>query len=243
MMRWRGELAAIALVGCNPMFGIEEGYLSTEAPLLPDAGSGPGRVEAPDAGPELSAPLSFQDWRLAPGSPLGLVANAYPAWGEAAQVTPNCADSSCFAGQPPDGLCMSGTIAAADVSTTWAQIQLPLRNSGSGELWDRAGGRVLGVAFRVEGSRIPPLRFHVHPPPPSDQTFSIYCTELQPGGRGRVATFFDDLVQDCWSQLGVPRLPREQGIQNVAWTAHTDGARSLDFAYCVRDIRLIVASE
>jgi hypothetical protein len=290
-------LAALGLIGCNAMFGIEEGYLQEEpdqdeaAGALTDpesagasqtdrarqlAGAGPPAspmtgaappaspmmsaaapgsmpspaAPAPEAPTVLSEPLSFSDWRVVPDNALGLYGTVSPAWGSGAVVEPNCGNGSCAADQPPDGFCFTGHLDAApvladgarDFPNYWgAQVALGLRDAASdGDVWNRSGGRALGVAFQVEGSQVPPLRLNVTLPPVPEESFPVYCEDLAANGREEVR--FDRLVRDCWNPSSTQSLDPTQAMSFIAWNIPATTV-DLDFAFCVRQIQLILSPE
>jgi hypothetical protein len=294
----RGSLAptALMLLGCNAIFGIEEGYLPEDPETSDQAqtdgadqstvdAAQPGRVigesrpgsetsgappstsnsqgsmpqgstppEPPPAADatELSAPIQFNDWYVGAGAPLGVIGRAYTARGDNVMLAPapECNTNTCFQGQPPDGLCVTGHIDAVPAgagaeyyATNWgANLSLELRNAGDGALWNRASGRALGVAFRVQGARVPPLRFSVSAPPSTEEQFPNYCKLLDARREFSDQILFDSLVHSCWERTTAPLLDRDQGILQISWTIPPTEL-AYDFDFCVRDIRLIVSSE
>jgi hypothetical protein len=158
------------------------------------------------------------------------------------QIEPNCmSDTACFAENQGDSFCVQGNVSQVvntDFANAWGvDLQLIL----AGDSWDRAGGRVKGLSFKLSGPTLPPLRFQVTRPPEDTVTFQNYCQEvLQPVDGQRVDASFDLLKQGCWDPAATQALLPEQPLAILSWQIDGIAEAAKPFDFCVSEMRPIV---
>ena len=234
-----GAAALLCSLGCNAIFGIEEGVLDEDVQLGPPGdpfGRTPTTVRVDDevaliVGAEVthSRGLNGNLWTVK--APLG------------ASIDPDCvADSSCFEDQTEAEACATGLVQPVledDFTNRWgANLQLNLLPA-----LDRIATGVRGVAFTVWGEteNLPTLRFQVLTPSPPGVPAPSSCLEWQPVNGVQSEILFDQLRANCHmtGATGVPPSPAVL-LTTLVWQVDAEASVAKPFDFCISDIHPIV---
>jgi hypothetical protein len=159
-------------------------------------------------------------------------------------LEPDCAlDADCFAEANAGSFCVRGNVDPVignDFVNGWG-LNLQLNLAGEG--WDRSGGPIKGISFKLSGTALPDMRFHATRPPTTAENYGNYCQELQPIDGQRVDALFDELEVGCWDPAADDALPADAVVNTLAWQIDAVIGRAKPFDFCVSELRPIVAVE
>jgi hypothetical protein len=164
-----------------------------------------------------------------------------------ATIIPDCAmDATCFSEQVGSEVCVSGStemVPNRDFASYWgAQLHIQLQESAPFRPpWDRAGGRVRGISFRMTGSPIEEFNFNVVTPPTPEAMYPGYGLYLPARSDAHYDILFDSLKVPVWAPMMA--LPDDLPFVGMMWSVPASSNVAKTFDFCVSDIRLIVAVE
>ncbi len=128
-----------------------------------------------------------------------------------------------------------------DFDNYWgAQLHLQLQED-SRPPWDRAGGRVSGLSFRITGSGIEEESFNVGTPPTPEEMYPGYGIERPASSGVQHNIPFASLMKPRWAPT--TPLPDALPFVGIVWDISSLGEGATTFDFCVSEIRLIVAAE
>ena len=138
-------------------------------------------------------------------------------------------------------VCVQGSVDIVlneDFATQWgALFGFDLTVAGAGAPWDLDGGNVVGFAYTLTGSELPPLRFAAQPGG-SDPTVDNFCQILDAFSGASFQSPFNGLDRDCW--LGIDNPMVADSLTNVNWIIPADPTIGHPFDFCVSDLRPIL---
>lgn len=212
------------------------------AGVLPDAGRG-GGASLPPGLALVDEALVFIGGAFSHSLGVtGTLATTRAALG--ATIEPDCGqDPSCFSMLSGGLVCVRGSAGQVidnDFVNRWG-VNLQLNMSGAG--WDRAGGSIRGISFRLGGAALPQMRFHATRPPTNTESYSNYCQELEPVDGQRVDVLFDELKVGCWDPAAADALPEAALVNTLAWQINAVSEAAKPFDFCISELRPIIAVE
>lgn len=149
------------------------------------------------------------------------------------------AGAACVSGAL-DVMPLDGTI--PDYANAWGfELVLPFAQSDTGEraLWDRGGGRVAGLSFRITGPVVPEaFRFVVR----MSDALETYCSALVATAvADPIAVAFDDLRLSCWDSTS-ERAPIGD-LTLAAWQVEASQFVAVPYEFCVSEVRPLLAAD
>jgi hypothetical protein len=132
-----------------------------------------------------------------------------------------------------------GIVQGGDFANQWGALFGFDLTVGSGGIapWDLDGGNVVGFAYTLTGSELPPLRFAAQPGG-SDPTVDNFCQILGAFSGASFRSPFNALDRNCWEGIRNPMVA--DSLTNVNWTIPADSVQGHTFDFCVSDLRPIL---
>jgi hypothetical protein len=138
-------------------------------------------------------------------------------------------------------ICVQGDVGIVqneDFANQWgALFGFDLTLASGGAPWDLDGGNVVGFAYTLSGSELPPLRFAAQPGG-SDPTVDNFCQILDAFSGASLQSPFNALDRNCWEAMRNPMVA--DSLTNVNWTIPADSFVPHSFDFCVSDLRPIL---
>ncbi len=250
-----GTVWVVSLCACNAIFGIKEGVLTEQVGAGGAAGSANVDTAGSSGGGGLPSDVVIHpraltfNARSATHPEDALLIGRLNTYSSlfGTTIEPDCeVDNTCFNAQAGGEVCVRGTtmrIPDQDFDNYYGSaLQIDLGNYAATPTtpWDRAGGVVRGLSFRISGTAIPSVRFNVGTPATGSEDFPVYCQDLPAGQAEQYEIIFDTLENPCWEPALAEPLPEGVPFRDFVWSVTASEDTDLTFDFCVGDIRPIV---